>query len=636
MKTQGKTYMKIILIFIVLSLSLFAKNILILNSYSSMFQWTMDQSHTINNELKKQKNLHIYTEYMDTKRFKPNQRNQDNLFSYYKNKYKDTAFDIVITTDDNAFNFAKTYKKELFSNAKFFFSGVNNIKLKQQLDKDLYAGVFEEKNPIKNLKLAQNFIPFLKTVYLITDNSVTAKKQIYHYKQSLKEYKNIEFIYIDEKDIENTLKKLQNYKQNSVMMLLVFGGFYKNNKHLDYSHAVQDISKIYKEPMIIHTNTFIDIPNTNIIGGDCTDGKASGEMVASHVLRYLHGTPIRNIGFSSKKGNKVYLNVHNLNKFGFKTSDCKAYNPILINQKISFYSLYSTWINIMIFIAVILLVFIIVLTRKNNKIQVLNSSLEIKIQSALSKLKEQHLKHEQDSIKNTKFSTIGQMAAGITHEINTPLTYIKGTVEMSRYDIEDLPKSNTKNLLLEDNLKVMNGLNRIGIIVESMREMSQVTPTIREKTNLYATLITVLRMTHNRANQITKIYVNNDLFKLENSNKEKYIFEAVIHKQRIEQVWTIILNNALDELIKIDDFNKRRIDINISKNNDNIIIEFLDNAGGICPKIIDKIFEPFVSTKESSGIGIGLNVAKKIVLDHNGTICVNNKEQGASFIIKLS
>jgi len=248
----------------------------------------------------------------------------------------------------------------------------------------------------------------------------------------------------------------------------------------------------------------------------------------------------------------------------------------------------------------------------------------------------QHMRHQRDLIKSTKFQTIGEMAAGITHEINTPLTYIKGTIEMSKLDIEDLPESNTKNKIKEDFDTIYNGANKIAMIVESMKEMAHSTISKKEKFNVYATLILVLRMIHNKAKHITPIYINNKLFSLENSqvNDETYI--ADIHVQRLEQVWTIILNNALDELKKVKNYDSRRIDINLEVKNNKLIVQFQDNAGGISPTIMKKLFEPFVSTKTSSGIGIGLHVAKKIIKEHNASIDVKNTKDGACFTIILN
>ena len=272
---------------------------------------------------------------------------------------------------------------------------------------------------------------------------------------------------------------------------------------------------------------------------------------------------------------------------------------------------------------------------KTKELNELNENLENKINDAVSELEQQHEEHQKDIEKSTKFLTIGQMAAGITHEINTPLTYIKGTMEMSKYDLEDMPNNEFKQRLLEDNEKVSDGIKRMSIIVESMREMAQISSNEKEDSNIYATVITVLQMIYNRSKHITNIYVNDELFKLETSDKNKYSFILPIHKQRIEQVWTIVLNNALDELVKIDNFDNRKLYITISNKNKKVEIKFCDNAGGIPSSIINDIFEPFVSTKEASGIGIGLNVAKKIVDEHNGIIEASNITDGACFKIYL-
>jgi len=620
---------------------LFAKNVLIINSYSSTFEWTKQQSDAIIKTLKSDKDVSIFVEFMDTKVFKPTQSNQNNFLNFYKNKYKNISFNAIVTTDDNALNFVRKYKNEqIFKDINVFFSGVNNLSLAKELSKEIYTGVFEEKNPVANFDIAQDIMKNLKTVYLVGDDSVTANKEIILYKSHYSQYKYINFEYLNSKNIEDIINKLYYYKEDSVMMLLVFTGFTKDNKHIGYKKVLKQLSHIYNNPMLIHTNVYIDIPDTNIIGGDCTDGKTAGEITAKKVLKYLSGTPMKELKFDFNKGNKVYINVKNLNRLGVNVDDVDVENPILINKENSFYDMYQRWINLSIVIVVLSIIFMIILTKKNKnlkkhtrKIRALNDSLELKVKHALKKLDKQHRKHKEDTIKNTKFSVIGQMAAGITHEINTPLTYIKGTTEMARFDLEDMPPSDYKQRLLDDNKLVMDGVNRMSMIVESMREMSQVTPAQREVCNVYDTLITALRIIYNRAKLTSRIYVNDELFNLDTSLKDRYKFTASINKQRIEQVWTIILNNALDELVKIENFENRKIDIFIFEKNDNVSVMIQDNAGGVSEDIKDKIFEPFVSTKVSSGIGIGLNVAKKIIDEHGATIEIENKNGGACFTV---
>ena len=227
------------------------------------------------------------------------------------------------------------------------------------------------------------------------------------------------------------------------------------------------------------------------------------------------------------------------------------------------------------------------------------------------------------------------MAAGIAHEINTPLTYIKGNLELMQYDIFDLPQSQIQERMTEDSEKIKDGINRIANIVESMREMSQSSREIKEKTNIYSTLNTSLTMAYNRSKQVSRIYLNKKLFEINSINKNEFTFYSKIQKQRIEQVWIIVINNALDELIKIEDYENRSLNIFLFEENDDVVIKFKDSAGGINQNIIENIFEPFVSSKEHSGMGVGLNIAKRIVDEQDGLIKAYNEDDGAVFEIRL-
>jgi len=242
---------------------------------------------------------------------------------------------------------------------------------------------------------------------------------------------------------------------------------------------------------------------------------------------------------------------------------------------------------------------------------------------------------QKEKLQSAKFTAIGQLSAGITHEINTPLTFIKGTFEMMQYDIEDLEDGDIKDRMLNDSKTILDGIHRIENIISSMKEMASSNKSIKEDVNIYHTMLVALTMTHNKCKHISNVYINGKLFKT-NLDKDSEVYIANVEKQRIEQVWIVIINNAMDELMKNKDMSSNRLDIIIENTDDNKVrVKFKDNAGGIPDEIKDTLFEAFKSTKESSGMGVGLNVAQKIVFENNGTIKAYNEDDGAVFEIVL-
>jgi C4-dicarboxylate-specific signal transduction histidine kinase len=265
-------------------------------------------------------------------------------------------------------------------------------------------------------------------------------------------------------------------------------------------------------------------------------------------------------------------------------------------------------------------------------------NLNIKLQEQVDELKV--LREEQ--IESIKLKSIGKLAAGITHEINTPLTYLKGNLEMLKMDIDTLSSNQDLSRYEFENsfATLFEAISRVASIVNATREVASTAKNIPEVTNIYSTISNALIMIYNRSKHITKIYINDELFSLSiDKDKEEYI--TFVEKQRVEQVWVVLLNNALDELAKQDkNFEDKFIKINIFKQNDDIIIRFIDNGGGIADDMLDKLFIPFSSNKsESSGMGLGLNIAKKIIDDVDGTIIASNvdinNQKCAEFTIKL-
>lgn len=242
---------------------------------------------------------------------------------------------------------------------------------------------------------------------------------------------------------------------------------------------------------------------------------------------------------------------------------------------------------------------------------------------------------EKEKIRNAKSTASEQLSAGITHEINTPLTYIKANFEMIGYDLEDIPDSDSKESIKQSISKIQCGIKRIENIVNSIKELSQGSDEKFECTNIYSTIITALTITYNKIKHITKVFINGEEFSLD-LDKNKYKYYSYVQIHRIEQLWIIIIINALDELVKVENFDNRKLSIDISENDEFLKIIFKDNAGGIKEDLLNDIFEPFKGSKDSSGMGVGLSIAKKIIQEqNNASIKAYNDAHNAVFEISL-
>lgn len=258
--------------------------------------------------------------------------------------------------------------------------------------------------------------------------------------------------------------------------------------------------------------------------------------------------------------------------------------------------------------------------------------LQKRVKEEVEKNLKLHKEREKERLLEEKFLVIGKMAAGITHEINTPLTYIKGNLELMIDDINRLDDSiKQKSHLQEDSSTILEGVNRIASIVESMREMASQAKEMPHDSNIYASLITALVLSYNKGSRIS---VQNEPFKI-GMDKNAHTFLAPIQKQRIEQVFIIIINNALDALKLNRSFEEREFSITLRDESEYVIASFQDNGGGISEDILPKIFDPFQSTKTEGGIGIGLNVAKRIIEEHGGKISASNHGTGALFEVYI-
>jgi len=260
-----------------------------------------------------------------------------------------------------------------------------------------------------------------------------------------------------------------------------------------------------------------------------------------------------------------------------------------------------------------------------------------KLKNINKKLEDKVNQNVKRKIEDIKMASIGKMATAITHELNTPVTYLKSNLEIMNADLNALEgNENIKNDLLITHDILKSGLERLQNIINNTKEISKKGNTELSNENLYSTLIFALRMIYNRSKHLVSIYINNIPFNLDLSENLEN-FSCSVNKEKLEQVWIIILNNACDEFENSSkEYDARRIDVTITQKNKKIKILFKDNAHKGIPKdIIGRIFDPFVSTKINKGVGVGLNIAKEIVEEHYGTIKAYNEKECAIFEIEI-
>lgn len=239
-----------------------------------------------------------------------------------------------------------------------------------------------------------------------------------------------------------------------------------------------------------------------------------------------------------------------------------------------------------------------------------------------------------DELSSAMLASIGKLAAGITHEINTPLTYIKGNIELLEWEVDEHADAGSLETMKEYFSSINDGIDRISTIIDSMREVTGEAVFEMQQVNLYSTFVVAGRMIFNRAKHVAPIFLNGKLLTPEtDANAEVYMTSAA--PRMLEQVWIILMNNSLDQLSNTDlTFDKKYIKINIEPfQGGRHLIRLTDNGGGIDPKVLKRLFELFSSTKKHNGMGIGLNIAKSIIDKHKGSINPYNTPDGALFEI---
>ncbi|MCC5635591.1 PAS domain S-box protein [Nostoc sp. CHAB 5844] len=260
-------------------------------------------------------------------------------------------------------------------------------------------------------------------------------------------------------------------------------------------------------------------------------------------------------------------------------------------------------------------------------------------------------------IQSEKMSSLGQLVAGIAHEINNPVNFIYGNVKYANDYVQDLlhlielyqqhfyppaPEIHQQiyaidlDFIRQDLPKVLDSMNtgaeRIRQIVLSLRNFSRVDEEGMKLVNLHEGIDNALLLLQNR------LQAQPESPKIEVIKEYGDLPRVMCHPGQMNQVFMNLLTNAIDALEEIAIPNPQiQIRTNLQAD-DRVIISITDNGPGINEKIRDRIYDPFFTTKPvGKGIGMGLSISYQIVVKkHRGELsCVSQPGEGTEFVISI-
>ena len=234
---------------------------------------------------------------------------------------------------------------------------------------------------------------------------------------------------------------------------------------------------------------------------------------------------------------------------------------------------------------------------------------------------------QEQLLQADRMATVGLLAAGVAHEINTPLAYIALILdELARAlpRLRDEPERLTE--LLELVKEARGGADRVGVIIRDLRTFSRAATDPSGVADVRRVLESTIKIAHNDIRHRARLLIEVD----------ESLPPVAASEARLGQVFLNLLVNAV-QAIPEGAPERHEIRVNARVAGERVRVAVSDTGSGIARDVLPRIFDPFFSTKEPGiGTGLGLSVCKSIVVALGGDISVSSgPDEGTTFVVTL-
>jgi len=318
------------------------QDILLIHSYHKGYKWSDEISKVFDEKFGNRKDVFLTTVYMDTKRV-ATKTYFKKLFELYKEQFKNRKFNLVVVSDNYAFEFFQKYHLELFPLTPLVFLGINDFKIselkKAKIDK-ITTGVVEQVDIEKNIQLILKLHPKVSKILIINDKSKTGlalKRNIF--KVLPKYAKKVKFEYIDDTTIEKLEQKVSMLPKNTVILWgLLFKD--KTGRYFTHKESLHTITKVASVPIYGLWDFYL---GEGIVGGLLTSAKAQASVAAKMSEMILRGKNPSQIPILMKSPNRYIFDYKELQRFHIHIpKDFPSYE--IVNKPFSFYEKYKKYV----------------------------------------------------------------------------------------------------------------------------------------------------------------------------------------------------------------------------------------------------------------------------------------------------
>ena len=296
------------------------KSVLVLHSYYKGYRWTDDEGRGIDSVLAPAVGAtNIYIEYLDTKRFY-GRDSQSQFPGLYARKFSGRHFDVIVATDNNAFDFLREYRDRLFPGTPVVFCGVNYFKESDLAGHSLFTGVSEEADVKDTLDLAFRLHPDTRHLYVVNEMTETGQSVHEEVARLAPRYAGrVDFAFLEDYSMTELIAALQSLPPNS----LVFYSFFSHDKtgrFFEYDESARLIARASKAPIYGAWDFNLGY---GIVGGKLISGFYQGEAAGNIALRVLRGEnpeQIPPVRFAPDRPNRYMFDYVQLRRFGIPLS----------------------------------------------------------------------------------------------------------------------------------------------------------------------------------------------------------------------------------------------------------------------------------------------------------------------------